>query len=376
MIENQLLVNPKISQDEKDFFEQLQQHFEIEFGHEGFLFVPSSGSSKGEQESTKLIVLSRAAIANSAERFNHYFHASEKDSWGLVLPTFHVAGLSVLARANLAKARVFSADWQVQQMENWLEQNQIAFLSLVPTQVHDLVQKQIKANSFIKKVFVGGGVLNETLREKLIGLGWPLVETYGMTETCSMIAVKEGKIPFKIMPGVEVFVEDDLLRVKCNSSAHSSIQKKNGKIEMTHFEAGWIRTEDRVKLEKKNEDLYIQFLGRASDYVKILGEGVSLLELREKLDKVAIEFSISAQQKWLMALPDLRQENIMALVIEKSVSAELADRLVQRFNQVVRGYEKIHKIVTVDQIPLSDLGKVKANQLKDIVMKSLNTETK
>jgi len=376
MIENQLLVNPRISLEEKNVFEELQQHFEKEFGHEGFLFVPSSGSSKGEQESTKLIVLSRAAVANSAERFNQYFRASEKENWGLVLPTFHVAGLSVLARANLAKARVFSADWLVSQMKDWLEQNQIAFLSLVPTQVHDLVQKQIRGNAFIKKVFVGGGALNETLREKFVGLGWPLVETYGMTETCSMIAVKEGKLAFKVMPGVEIFVEDDLLRVKCNSSAHSSIQKKNGKIEIVHFDAGWIRTEDRVKLEKKNEDLYIQFLGRASDYVKILGEGVSLLELCEKLDKVAIEFSVSSRHKWLMALPDARQENIIALVIEKSVSAELADRLVQRFNQVVRGYEKIHKIVSVDQIPLSDLGKVKANQLKDIVMKILNTETK
>lgn len=376
MIENQLLLNPKISEDERNILVQLQENFEKEFGHEDFIFVPSSGSSKSEDESVKLIALTRAAVANSAERFNHYFDATSNDNWGSVLPTFHVAGLSILARANLAKARVFSSDWIPDQMQAWLLKNHIAFLSLVPTQVHDLVQRQVKASSSIKKVFVGGGALNQNLRESFFQLGWPLVETYGMTETCSMIAIKDGHMHFKIMPGVEVFLEDDLLRVRCNSSAHSSIQMKKGKVEIIRFEENWIRTEDRVKLIPESGNLYLQFLGRSGDYVKILGEGVSLLELRDKLAKVATEFSTSSQQNFLLALPDVRQENIIVLVVEKSLPTDLADRLVQRFNQVVRAYEKIHKIVKLDQIPKSDLGKVKVNELKELVFKSLSTEMK
>ena len=99
-----------------------------------------------------------------------------------------------------------------------------------------------------------------------------------------MIAIKEESKFFKVLPGVEILIEDDLLRVKCNSSAHSSIQMKNGKFEIIRFEDGWVRTEDRVKLEYQNKELYLQFLGRASDYVKILGEGVSLIELRAKFE--------------------------------------------------------------------------------------------
>lgn len=376
MIENQLLVNPKISDEEKKVFERLRMHFENEFGENGFIFVPSSGSSQGADESAKLIALTRDAIANSADRFNRYFQATSQDSWGLVLPTFHVAGLSVLARANLVRARVFSSDWNPETLSGWVSKNQIAFLSVVPTQVHDLVQRQVKAPVSLKKVFVGGGALTEHLRDHFIKLGWPLVETYGMTETCSMIAIKEGSSLFKVMPGIEVYVEDGLLRVKCNSSAHSSIQMKNGKIDIVHFEAGWIRTEDQVKLEEKGKELFMQFLGRASDYVKVFGEGVSLIELRLKLDKIALEFLLKPQQRYLLALPDARQENAIALVIESSVESELADRLVQRFNQVVRGYERIHKIVKVDQIPYSDLGKVKASELKDKVLSQLASEIK
>lgn len=373
---SQLLINPKLRTEEREIFEKLQKHFEKKFGAEGFYFVPSSGSSKHEGESAKLIALSQTAVANSAERFNKYFQAEKEDSWGLVLPTFHVAGLSVLARANLLGARVFSSDWIPAKIEQWLLQNRIAFLSLVPTQVYDLVQQRTSSTPFIKKVFVGGGALNPALREKFVNLGWPVVETYGMTETCSMIAVKEGVSGFKVLPGVEVYIENQMLRIHCNSSAHSSIQFKQGQIEIIEFDSGWIHTEDQVQIDKHGEDLYLHFIGRASDYVKIVGEGVSLPELREKLDQVSVEFGLTPQQKYLLAVPDMRSENAIVLVIDTSIERKLADRLVEKFNQVVRGYERIHKIIKVDQIPFSDLGKVRVGELKDIVIKEMQAGMK
>ena len=73
-------------------------------------------------------------------------------------------------------------------------------------------------------------------------------------------------------------------------------------------------------------------------------------------------------------MPDLRQENTIALVVDQFVDGALADRLVERFNQVVRGYERIHKIVKVNQIPVGELGKVKANELKENVLRQLEAE--
>lgn len=373
---NQLLVNPKLPDHEKKTFEQLQAYFESEFGPTGFYFVPSSGSSKRSGESIKLIALTQAAVVNSADRFNRYFQATKADNWGLVLPTFHVAGLSVLARANLVGSRVLAADWNPLEMQNWFAENKISFLSLVPTQVYDLVQFQVQASKSLKKVFVGGGSLDSTLAEKFQKLGWPLVETYGMTETCSMIAIKEQPGPFKVMPEVEVYLENGLLRIHCNSVAHSSIQMKNGQIQITEFESGWIRTEDQVYLEEKGNELYLHFLGRAFDYVKILGEGVSLLELRQKLDQVALDLNILPTQRFLLTVPDIRAENAIVLAVDKNVDQQVADQLVQKFNQVVRGYEKIHKVIRVDQIPVSELGKIRLNELKDIVLKNIEVEVK
>lgn len=373
---NQLLVNPRLPDHEKKIFEQLQAYFENEFGPTGFYFVPSSGSSKRPGESIKLIALTQAAVVNSADRFNRYFQATPADNWGLVLPTFHVAGLSVLARANLMGARVLSADWNPLEMQSWFAENPISFLSLVPAQVYDLVQFQVCPGKTIKKVFVGGGSLDSALAEKFQKLGWPLVETYGMTETCSMIAIKEQPGPFKVMPEIKVYLENGLLRIHCNSVAHSSIQMKDGQIEITEFESGWIRTEDQAYLEEKDQELYLHFLGRAFDYVKILGEGVSLLELRQKLDQVALHLNVQPTQKFLLAVPDSRAENAIILALDKNVDQQVADRLVQQFNQIVRGYEKIHKIIRVDQIPVSELGKIRLHELKSIVLKNIEAEIK
>jgi O-succinylbenzoic acid--CoA ligase len=369
-VKNQLLLNPKLSEEEKEVFVELKESFEWSYEEPGFFFVASSGSSKKENESAKLIALSHGAMMNSARRFNQYFQARPEDSWGLVLPKFHVAGLSVLMRAELAKAKVFEAEWVPAKMESWLIENKIAFISVVPAQVHDLVQLKVKAPAGLKKVFVGAGSMNASLREDFLKLSWPVVETYGMTETCSMIAVKEKHEMFRVLPGVEVKTEKGLLQIRCDSKAFASIQKKQDHIEVIRFDDEWLSTEDQAEIEGD----FLKFKGRASEYVKVLGEGVSLLELRSKLDPIALSLNIGITKKHLLALEDQRRENSLVLAVEKAVDPGLADRLVQQFNQVVRGYEKIQKLVTVERIPLTDLGKVRAEDLKKLILKNIAEE--
>ena len=68
------------------------------------------------------------------------------------------------------------------------------------------------AKSSLKKVFVGAGALNPALKNKFLNLGWPAVETYGMTETVSHIALKRlnGKEKtdyYKVLKGVEINID-------------------------------------------------------------------------------------------------------------------------------------------------------------------------
>ena len=366
---NQLLLNPKLPNAERNILVELKEKFESRFSHSGFFLIASSGSSKRESESVKLISISHEAILNSARRFNQFFGAERHDIWGLVLPTFHVAGLSVLARAFLVSAQVVMTDWTADNMENWLKLNSISFLSLVPAQVYDLVQRKIQAPLTIKKVFVGAGALSTSLRADFRKLGWPVVETYGMTETCSMIAIRENqRKEFSLLPGVRVQCEEGFLKISCDSLAHSAIQKKQGDSIVTLFASDWLLTEDRARVSNEG----IEFLGRSSEYIKVLGEGVSLPELREKLDEISLSNNRGFGERYLFSVADERTENLLVLVVQNTVPEDVAEKLVAEFNRVVRGYEKIHKVVRVAQIPLTNLGKIKIEDLKVQVMKQLS----
>jgi o-succinylbenzoate---CoA ligase len=366
---NQLLMNPKINLDEKKTLVELKEKFEKTYPTKNLFFISSSGSSKRSDESVKLIALPIQSVINSAKRFNQTFQADAKSSWGLVLPTFHVAGLSILARAQLAQAQVFSSDWKPENMNLWLEKHFIAFLSLVPAQVFDLVQLKIKCTPSIKKVFVGAGSLNQNLRQEFLQLGWPLVETYGMTETASMVAVKQQQDVFQALPFVELKVENQLLQIKCDSMAYAAIQKKKNEIKIEIFDQnGWFKTKDHVEFTSLEQPQKFKFMGRSDEYFKVLGEGVSLSELREKLDQIDPQ----PMTRHLLTIEEARFENLIVLAVDNSVTKERADRLVSQFNQVVRPYEKIQRLVQVKQIPRSVLGKVLVLELKEIVMQKLN----
>lgn len=369
---NQLLVNSKMTDAELNVIKEMQIFFEMQFGSTGFFLVTSSGSSQKENESVKLIALSQKSVLNSAKRFNDYFKAGKEDHWGLVLPEFHVAGLGVYARAHLAGSEVFKADWRSEEIADWIKNNKISYISMVPAQVFDLVQNKIKSPVQIKKIFVGAGALNADLKLSAQELGWPIIETYGMTETCSMIAVKPAH-DFYVMPAVEVGNQSGSLSIKCDSLLTASLQKKADKIFIEKFATdSWYQTQDSVELQESQGGIILKFLGRAGDYIKILGEGVSLSELRDKLMQLLLAQKYNVDSFALLAIGDARSENKLILAVENSVEIGRADVVIDLFNKTSRPYERIAQPVLVKRIPRTELGKLKSDELKRIVESELN----
>ena len=370
---NQILVNPKLSEQEQKIILELKEEFEKEFGAYDYVLVPSSGSSKKMGQSVKLIALQVSRILNSANRVNHYLKATDQDHWGLVLPEFHVAGIGVLARAYLMLSKVFKFDWSAQTLVENLENNKISYLSLVPAQVFDLIQLEIKAPTVLKKVFVGGGALTAEQRKQIVELGWPVVETYGMTETSSMIAVREKDNDlFHLLNNVYVKAENKKLSIRCDSLLTATVQKIDTKIEIKYYDDNsWYESEDQVDLMNMNSQVYLRFLGRDQDYFKILGEGVSLSELRGLLSRIVMSYKLPVLSFEIVDLQDARAGARLFLAAEKSVSVELVEKIFQDFNRQCRAYEKLKQVVMLEQIPRTDLGKLKFENLKALVVELL-----
>ncbi|MBT8207963.1 MAG: AMP-binding protein [Acidimicrobiia bacterium] len=147
--------------------------------------VPTSGST-GHSRS---VVLTRgnvhSAVAASQQRLGN----SAADRWLLVLPLYHVGGLSILWRSAAAGGTVvlgggFDPKSVLAALSN------VAWASLVPTMLVRLLKSMPVAGQFtqLRGVLVGGGHASVEVLEQSLDAGIPVLATYGMTEACSQVA--------------------------------------------------------------------------------------------------------------------------------------------------------------------------------------------
>lgn len=137
-------------------------------------------ATSGTTGAPRLVRLTRrnlvASAAGSAERLGTTRH----DRWLLALPLHHVGGLSVLVRAALAGACVVVGDD--------IERATVA--SLVPTQLHRLVEAGRPPPPGLRTVLLGGAPAPASLLARARELGWPVLPTYGLTEAASQVATR------------------------------------------------------------------------------------------------------------------------------------------------------------------------------------------
>ena len=336
----------------------------------GHLWLRSSGTS-GKQ---KWVALSKKALLASAKTVNEWIHSSEKDVWWLGLPTYHVGGLSILARAYLSKAKVVHAGqskWNATQFIQDIESNKVTLLSLVPTQVYDLIVEKIKAPKTVRVVLVGGGALSQDLYDQAKQLGWPLLCTFGMTETCSMIAChKANQImktsEFFILPHANAKSSDGVLWIQGESLLTGQMEKQSDS--QWHWvdpkKEGWLPTEDLIELK----DRLLILKGRQTNSVKILGVLVQIEEVENSFRDFLMQVNpllLSKVQFVVSPVPDARQENGLAVFIEGSqFSWKSWMQSISAFNKTQQGPWRIERLAYVQQLPRNAMGKVLRQELK------------
>ncbi len=369
-----LLLNPRQPANVAKAMMTAWQKFSLEYPD---IFLPdsvgisTSGSTSGGIGS--IVILSRSALEASAWAVNRRLQAGEADVWGLALPTFHVGGYSVLVRAALSKSNVvtFDREWSPTEFQLWLIEEGVTLLSLVPTQLFDLVEAGLSSPQSLRTVVVGGGRLDEGLHQKARDLGWPILQSYGMTECSSQIATatpfSEGRalepldhVELKIGADSKLWVKSPAL-LSARITFDSDLQAH---LEWPVNAEGWFETSDRAALSP-----IFRILGRDDETVKVMGELVDLVRVRSVcLDRVegVSEFATLRQKTWIVAAPNARKENELVLFIEGEGSKperELAARLVENLRIDLAPFEVPSRILWIDQIPRSSLGKVLSSLL-------------
>ncbi len=335
-------------------------------GEAGWCLFQTSGTT-GEQ---KWAVLKRSAFLISAKEMNVHCKLQAEDRWMIALPEHHVGGFAIHARAWLAGSAVdhFTGKWDA---GRFCAECKASAVSLVPTQIHDLVSAGLRAPASLRLVLVGGGLLRNELAQRAIDLGWNVCATYAMTETASTVAcaaldADRSSEPdvLEVLPHWEAQLDEaGTLRLRGPSLAGGYACPTATGWDWVPIEANQgLATRDRVSLWEHGTRTFMRFLGRADSFTKILGELVSLDALETHWQRVAAEAGFASRVA-LIAVPDDRQESRLIFCVDAAIPQEALPMILEVGNATVRPFERISEVLTVTDWPTTDLGKIKRAEL-------------
>ena len=341
----------------------------------GHVAVATSGTSGGPG---KLVALSRAAIEASARAVNRALASDARDVWFKTLPDFHVGGLGMRARAALSGARLVdsAADkWDAPAFAQALDSAGATLVSLVPTQVFDLVARGLRAPPRLRAALVGGGAMDPIAFASARRLGWPILPSYGLSEGASTVAAASlASLERETWPELELLqhVEADVdaggrLRLKSPSllSAYVTVDpvgaydpKKND----------WFATEDRAAVVGGS----LLPLGRADDAIKIGGELTSFSRLEAALAAARLGFEADVA---LVALEDDRLGSCVHLVYARKDRA-VADKIKSIYDASVLPFERARGAWECERVPRSALGKTLRKEAQEIARKGVRSRSR
>ena len=323
----------------------------------GHIYLFTSGGGK-------ICLLSKQAFLHSAQAVNKNLQTQTQDKWLITLPLFHVAGLSILARS-FCGGYTYKKNlqpWQADSFQSLLKKSRASLCSLVPAQVYDLVQAEIKPPKTLRAVVVGGGALSPWIYKQARVLSWPLLNSYGLTEACSQVACasleslnKKAFPQMKLLDHILIQKTAKGLKIKSKSLLTACFDRQSGQICDPKDRKGWLELPDRCRLKGK----FLSVRGRKDEEVKILGESVDL----QKLSFLVEELSRSLPGKYyLFAAPHARKGAELCL-ISNSFQVAPALALIKKFNTKVLPFEKIKGLYLAPTINKNALFKVRQKEL-------------
>ncbi len=332
---------------------------------EGHVLFQTSGSSGVP----KWIALSKSALQLSAAAVNRHLLVDENACWGLTLPLHHVGGFGVVARAYEAACRLaeFTGKWDAARFSEWCLASSVTHLSLVPTQVFDLVQAALKAPRSLRVVVVGGGRLEDSTGRAARELGWPVLASYGMTETGSQIATQVPQLldssyqsaPLPVLNIWQVSNDEEGRLLVAGPALFSGTVTEGAEGRSWRPRAGdWHATGDQVLVDGR----LLTPLGRMDSVIKVLGELVDPEAIERELIGLSRD-ELKAGSFVVVALTDERAGHRLIPVFERVVTAELIERTLASYARMAPGFRRLAEPVILDRIPRSELGKIKRADL-------------
>ena len=286
---------------------------------------------------------------------------TEQDNWLMVLPLFHVSGLSILMRSLYnGTAVTILPKYDEAQVLKLIESENINMMSLVPTILTQL-EPSISRHK-LRVILLGGEFIPMALIDACEKKSLPIYKTYGMTETFSQSVTfsvldyphKRDSVG-KPLPGMQVRID------KPDADGVGEIHLTGPMVMTGYIDKepidGDLNTDD---IGYVDEDGFVYILNRRKDLIISGGENIYPKELEDLVYTLP-----SVKECAVVPVPDTKWGQVPALFVAFHDGESMTSDEILSFMTNSLAKYKIPKYVKIlPALPRNGTGKIVRNELR------------
>ncbi len=354
------LCNPQWGMTEWEQVDLLTAKVDLDL-HRHCIAIPTGGSSG----KIKFAIHTWETLSASVWGFREFYGDSEINCV-CVLPLFHVSGLMQLMRSLLTGGKLLILDYH-QLCRNSSICHQVAlrdyFISLVPTQLHKLLDSDSNWLAEFKTILIGGAPPSLELLARSRTAGLSLALTYGMTETASQVTslkptefLAGNNSCGRVLPHADVRLElspsDRIGKIKIATKSLMLGYFPNLDI----FE--YFYTDDLGIIDDRGN---LTIVGRNSDKIITGGENVFPIEVVDAIMATGLVLDT-----WVVGLPDPYWGQVVAAVYVEGELPVSQQQLVEAIAGKLSKYKIPKYWLKVTEIPRNSLGKISIEAVESL----------
>jgi fatty-acyl-CoA synthase len=360
-----------------------------------FYTTGTTGLPKGVYYSHRQLVLHSICglalfgMAGTQGRF------SRDDVYMPITPMFHVHAWGFPWSATLAGVKqVYPGRYEPAMLVKLIKSEGVTFTHGVPTILQMLLDAAAKASVDLTglKMVIGGSALPKALAKRALAAGIDIFAGYGMSETGPLAAVShvrskdlsgdpDGEVEFRARAGIAGplvdlrIVDPDMNNVPHDGKSAGEIVLRAPWLTQGYFNnpegseelwaGGYLHTSDIAVVDANGS---VHITDRIKDVIKTGGEWVSSLQIEDLISQCAgvAEAAVIGvkDEKW--------GERPLALVVKRASDANgVSDAVIKNHLKVfadkgiISKYGIPEKILFVDSIPKTSVGKINKKELRE-----------
>ena len=276
------------------------------------------------------------------------------DRWLCCVPLSHIAGLGIVMRSVIyGTAAVIHDGFDIDRVAASLEEDGITLVSLVTTMLTRLLDVGADLSG-PRAILVGGGPVPQEPLEEAIARGATVVQTYGLTETCSQVTTlapadsrrKLGSAGrplltthLRIAPDGEILIQGPTVAP--------------GRAD----EGGWLHTGDLGEIDDEGF-LYVR--DRMDDLIVSGGENVVPAEV----EAVLLRHPAVADAAVVGREDPEWQQAVTAVVVLEGGAEATPEELRRHCAESLAGFKVPKRVELVEALPRTSSGKVMRRALR------------